>query len=658
MKIMWLGLVLLHFWTAAAQETTHVVQKSETITRIAQRYNVTPHALYQLNPNAVNGIREGETLRIPSAQNKHLIQAGETWFSLSRTYGIGVADLQAANPTAKQSGLRVGEYVTIPDGATISAVAKEPPVNSPIPPTTTAAPKGMRHEVKAGETWTSLARAYGLAVSQVKAQNPQIKDLQVGQVLYIVSETRPAQANDAIVEKPAPKVYERTTVANTTETVAVRTQVVPQNGQGYTNYEVKAGETLFSLSRHFGISTDEIQKLNPHVKDGLKTGMILKMPGVGSLRQMLPAGYTDLSKTIDPSTTRKLALMIPFNSAKTLSDTTGFSTRLQKDVFLNMTLDFYAGALMAIDSARTLNIPVNVTILDSEESKNSSVVEQLIKSQQLKDYHAIIGPFYQNHAEKAASLLAPYGVPVISPLSNKSSNQATDNLYVALPTDDELKLATLRFMEGQNGNILVVSDPKRSSTRMFISAHGIAGVHYVNVSETGSVDVAMLKTLLKTGVPNYVILDTERTGMILSTTNALLPETTRYTIQLATLGANETLEFEEISLNRLTLLKLTMPQVAVENESPEALRFRAQYRKLNNVNPSTYAVRGFDVTFDTILRLAQSSTFQQSAQLQKTQYVESKFDYTGSDPDAGKAHVNKGVFLIQYQEDLSTKIIY
>jgi hypothetical protein len=48
---------------------------------------------------------------------------------------------------------------------------------------------------------------------------------------------------------------------------------------------------------------------------------------------------------------KKLALLLPFNLNKMQNDTVNSITdRLRKDKFLNMTLDFYSGAVMAIDS--------------------------------------------------------------------------------------------------------------------------------------------------------------------------------------------------------------------------------------------------------------------------------------------------------------------
>jgi hypothetical protein len=49
-----------------------------------------------------------------------------------------------------------------------------------------------------------------------------------------------------------------------------------------------------------------------------------------------------------------MALLLPFNIATIEGDALLTLTFEKKISFLNMTLDFYAGALIAIDSAKTL----------------------------------------------------------------------------------------------------------------------------------------------------------------------------------------------------------------------------------------------------------------------------------------------------------------
>jgi len=54
-----LAIVFLCGFSAFSQErfTKHVVSKGENITKIAQQYNVKASAIFELNPDAKNGIK-------------------------------------------------------------------------------------------------------------------------------------------------------------------------------------------------------------------------------------------------------------------------------------------------------------------------------------------------------------------------------------------------------------------------------------------------------------------------------------------------------------------------------------------------------------------------------------------------------------------------
>jgi hypothetical protein len=68
------------------------------------------------------------------------------------------------------------------------------------------------------------------------------------------------------------------------------------------------------------------------------------------------------------------------------------------------------------------------------------------------------------------------------------------------------------------------------------------------------------------------------------------------------------------------------------------------YKKLNKVLPNQFAVRGFDVTFDTLMRLSQEKTFEETIQSSaSTEHVENKFDYV-LNSEAG--YTNKGVYVL------------
>jgi hypothetical protein len=102
-----------------------------------------------------------------------------------------------------------------------------------------------------------------------------------------------------------------------------------------------------------------------------------------------------------------------------------------------------------------------------------------------------------------------------------------------------------------------------------------------------------LRVHLKKDKMNYVLLASESTGMILATTNAMLAAQKEYQLQLVIMEPNETLDFEEISMTRLTKLKLLYPSLSRPNETVEANQFDAKYKKLNKIIPNQYAIRGF-----------------------------------------------------------------
>jgi hypothetical protein len=234
---------------------------------------------------------------------------------------------------------------------------------------------------------------------------------------------------------------------------------------------------------------------------------------------------------------------------------------------------------------------------------------------------------------------------------SKENGKSFPNLYQAMPPSEFTKGAMFDFMKSKGGNIVVVADPKRQSNKDFITKN-YPEAQFVTITETGAVDIENMKSLFSKDKMNYIVMDSEKTGMILSTTNALLNEMANFQIQLVIIEPNETLDFEEVSMKRLTILKLLYPSLTRENNTPEGQMFENAYKAKNKIFPSQFAVRGFDITFDTMLRLSQGKSFEDSANQEKTQQVESKFEYAKK---PGDGYTNKGVYILEYQEDLSVK---
>ena len=591
---------------------------------------------------------------VASAQGdkqSHLVKAKETLFSIAKQYNTTIDALKVANPFLSD-GLKTGQTLTIPikNKAPQPAAVPQPvkatqPVKLPVQTGTK-----ISHTVALRETKFGISKKYGITVAELERQNPGIvESLPVGYQLTIKTNI-PGSKTQPVVEKPKPSITEMLTVKPGSETTTQTTTPITRGG--FANYEVKPKETMFSLTQMFEITEQELIKLNPELVNGVKIGMILKVPGKGSIVIAPVKPFEDLTKSIASTGKKQLVLLMPFNASRITGDSLkSLSTRLKSESFLNMTLEFYAGAMMAIDSAKVLGLNIDVRILDSEESKFSSNVTTLVQNFNLKTADVVIGPFYQQYAEKLADLLSTANVPVISPLS-KESGKAYPNLYQAVPSQENAKRRMFEYMIRKGGNIIVVNDPKKGANREFISQN-YPEARFAELDANGNLNGEKIKLMFEKDKMNYVVLDSERTGMILTTTNILLNEMANFQLQLVIIEPNETLDFEEISMKRLTILKLLYPSLTRENDSPEAQQFKNEFRRKNKVFPSQYAIRGFDITFDTMIRLSQEKPFEVSATESKTEQVESKFEYIRKTDSEG--YINKGIYILQYEDDLSVK---
>ncbi|GAB4522309.1 MAG: hypothetical protein Kow0047_32970 [Anaerolineae bacterium] len=160
----------------AAQMGTHTVKPGETLSSIAQRYGVTVEEIVRVNGlSNPNAIYVGQELKIPGgaaseedeAPGIHVVQAGETLYSIAERYGVTAEAIAEASGISVSSILRVGQRLTIPGqggaaaepAAMDAAVASEP---MPIPDV---------YIVQPGDTLTSIAERFGTSVASLARAN-------------------------------------------------------------------------------------------------------------------------------------------------------------------------------------------------------------------------------------------------------------------------------------------------------------------------------------------------------------------------------------------------------------------------------------------------------------------------------------------------------
>ena len=108
---------------SSVEVQTHVVQPGETLTSIAELYGMAPDALALLNNIALTSIIVGgQTLEVsgPNASQAgvtiaHVVERGESLFSIATQYGTTIEKIQEANDIEDPTLIFADQTLTIPD---------------------------------------------------------------------------------------------------------------------------------------------------------------------------------------------------------------------------------------------------------------------------------------------------------------------------------------------------------------------------------------------------------------------------------------------------------------------------------------------------------------------------------------------------------------
>jgi lysozyme len=221
-------LMMLAIGIVSAQEQTYTVQRGDTITAIANRFDVSVDDLLIRN-NLIdpNRIRAGQVLTIPAGTvaipPTHMVAHGETLTDIALRYDTTPQALTDNNAIANPNQLVVGQVINLPVAQGQAAFDRIHRVDIGETLQTIAA--------RYGTTWQALARANNIA-------NPNY--IQAGMTLHV-----PANSS-----------------GTTATHVPQQTTYTPPPQPTQTTYVVQAGDLLSAIALHFGTTADAIRQLN------------------------------------------------------------------------------------------------------------------------------------------------------------------------------------------------------------------------------------------------------------------------------------------------------------------------------------------------------------------------------------------------------------
>ncbi|NDV15913.1 LysM peptidoglycan-binding domain-containing protein [Muricauda sp. TY007] len=694
---------------SAQNYATHAVKEGETLKSISQQYRVTPYSILQANKEikSASDVKENTILIIllngkavedktktkeeeqeeeevkPIRFIRHRVRRKETLFGLTQKYNITEDQLKRYNTKLYSETLERRMVLQIP-------------VFPEVDPDEEKELDFENYTVRPKETRWSIAHKYGISVDSLLVLNPELDKntnyLAAGEELKL-----PRPKGDSLKEQevelftsytvpPKMTLYSlgREYGIPTDSIVRLNPEIMKEGGlkegmvvrlpkkknkEGEVNtenfifYEVKPKQNIFRITQNLKITRDELFRLNPALENGLKAGMVLKLPKEKAeeleVKNALVLDKINLVDSINVENRPKLVFMLPFRLDKVnVADTEKAEALIKNRRDIALSLGFYTGAMVALDSIKKLGVSVDVKTYDTQLDQTK--VKEILFRENLTGVDAIIGPLAAGPLDEAAVQASAKNIPVIAPIAS-DSKLSHANVFYSVPRDVVLRDKMLSHMEKihKGENVIIIADSTHQVAHdSILSKFPAAQIAKVIDNKSLHLDEFLIK--LSEDKENWVFLETDQPNMVSSVTSILnsantasmvdSEETKKIKVRMFTTSYNDAFDDEAVSRTHLSNLKFTYP--SFYRVSKNDAFTRAYTKKYNGNLPDKYAVRGFDVTMDILLKLAyKKNLFETSKYIGLTEYAGSGFDYFN---DWTSGYFNRACYIMQY-DDLTLK---
>lgn len=556
------------------------------------------------------------------AQNltKHSVKAGESIDSIAKLYKISTADIYTLNPDLT-SILVVDSVLFIPESTLgkLNNLVVERELDS-----------YKVHKVRRKETLFSIAQKYDISIEDLKTHNESLqhKKLRRGKKIYI-----PVFKNN-------------------------KKQIEEDQ---FSYYTVKASEGYYRLEKKLGLSKKLLLTLNPELeKVGLKLGMVLKVPksSIKNTENTL-ISTTSLRDSLLDLSPKNLALLLPFKTKSISINSSKLARKqLRRDGYINIATDFYSGAVIAIDSAKRLGISVNLDIFDT--NAKAIDLKAILNQNNFSKFDAVLGPITLENLELTAEYFLSDSIPVVSPFVKSKSSYL--NLFQTIPDTEWLRNKMVSYVKTDTipHQTLIIYDSKSKATAKYLKTIFPSATLMNSKIDNKGVEQFYLSTedvqnVLLSG-RTIIFLESDNESFI-SNVTSMLNAMNGITIKgrskrkiereiiLMTTSYNKSFEGLYVSNYDLSNLNFHYPSVNHNMELSET--FKQKYLTQFGTFPNKYAIRGFDLTLDILLRLSNFGSFFEIPSNIKTSYIANKFNYIRQLNGGFK---NEAGFILKHQD--------
>lgn len=571
----------------------------------------------------------------------HTVKSGDTLYSIAKAYEVGEDAIRDSNPGVAD-GLRIDQTVKIPvpESAILKAKAEKKRKKDYI-----------THKVKAGQTLYAIARDYNISVATLREDNPSVNPqaLSVGETLWI----RRAAIGSSTEQQAQAEIAEYTDNLNKAT-----------DDDGFDHHVVKPGETIYSLSRRYGITEAEFAQLND-VSQGLKAGAIIRIPRAKEVEQEVVAEADNTPVQTTPGTEitfQKLDAMQDLNIALMLPMNINSKPNASY-------VEFYQGFLLGLDEVKkTSNGNTKLTVYNT--SHDQLKVQQIVGSTMFEGTNLIVGPVYEDELNPVLQYAHKNSVPVVSPLANISAVQSPA-LYQLSPAPEKKYEKIGNLLDGDRDIYLIYasSNDKEFEQEIIKELHGrpYAAYNYSFTDQKSTFKprnaearaIESIDDILKGEKPCLFIVlanaetDVDRILGTISSSKVALTDRSEPSAQYVVMGTSRWGRFNNIDHTSYFNNNVVMISTYHAKRDSKAVRdFDSRYIEAYGALPSLYAYRGYDTAMIFCAGMRGDIEYN----MLDKRYTPLQTTYKFVRGNAGERYINQEWVRVNYNNDYTITI--
>ncbi|MFA6703660.1 MAG: ABC transporter substrate-binding protein [Bacteroidales bacterium] len=526
------------------------------------------------------------------------------------------------------------------------------------------------HGVKKQETLYSISKAYKITIEELQKYNPALAEgLKEGTLLYIpvnpeqqVSERGDQNsAKYTQSSKPDQQAVNKENIK--TAVPAENTKEENKKGEAVGNnkyivHEVKWYEDLDDIAKEYHMDRSVLIKENNIKDETLKGVQTLRIPvsainsksdnstqntnteknaPVKKLQENKVSDSNAYSQTKQVAEPVKVAVILPLNS-KSAKPNTNY-------------MDFYAGALLAINDLKEAGADIAVNAIDQSEYASSQAI---INSGKLTGCNLIIGPIRSTSVKSFIPYINKHGIPLVSPLDPATDSLINKSKYLfQVPPTTDIQFHNLVIMAKKeyemspNKNVVVVfqnggNDRWAADEIMqLLKKEGIAFSEITYSILQGRTIGSTFKRKITADKDNIVFVPSFNEAFVSDVLRNLdileMPE------KISLYGTPRWRSFEAVDVAQFNKfgLKLSMP-FYVDFTNADVQGFTRQFRALYNTEPSANAFNGYDVTkfFTKQIINGLKNDINNTEKLEKENMLQQQFEFRRKNSNAGFENIS------------------